>query len=156
MWNLTKLNFFEKSWISRANPCLRISCKQNWRGHGPGPCCLVWTVSGAYTRTQQPTNKSAMKHILNLFLWSESNEILNSSNLLFNPVNGLKKQLFLKNRPLVKPSPKQWNQLKICPPGDFGMLKLNLRSKTFNFFTQTSKWRKTTSRLFFLSVRRVS
>ena len=33
-----------------------------------------------------------------------------------------------------------WNQLKICPRGDLDMLKLNLRSKTFKLFTQTSKF----------------
>ena len=57
----------------------------------------------------------------------------------------------------MKPSPMQWNQLKTCPRGDFDMLKWNLRSKTFQSFTQTSKWRKTTSRiLFFLIFLRIS
>ena len=45
----------------------------------------------------------------------------------------------------------QWNKLKSCPRGDLDMLKLNLRSKAFESFTQTSKWRKTTSRFFFLN-----
>ena len=57
-----------------------------------------------------------------------------------------KKTTVLKNRPLMKPSPIQWNRLKICPLGDFDMLKSNLTSKTFESATQTSKWRKTTSK----------
>jgi hypothetical protein len=56
---------------------------------------------------------------------------------------------FLLNRPLMKSSPFQWNRLKICLLGDFDMLNSNLTSKTFEFTTQTSKLRKTTSLFFF-------
>ena len=63
-------------------------------------------------------------------------------------MNGFKKHLFLKNRPLMKPSPIQWNRLKTCPLEDFDMLKWNLTSKTFESATQTLKLRKTTSNKF--------
>ena len=76
--------------------------------------------------------------------------------VLGNPMNGFKKTTFLKNRPLMKPSPILPNRLKTCPQGDFDMLKWNLTAKTFDSATQTSKLRKTTSKTFiFQSVRRV-
>ena len=46
---------------------------------------------------------------------------------------------------LMKPAPIQRNRLKTWSLGDFDMLKPNLTSKTFEYATQTSKWRKTTS-----------
>ena len=48
----------------------------------------------------------------------------------------------------MKPSPILPNRIKTCPLGDFDMLKWNLTSKTFDSATQTSKLRKTTSRIF--------
>ena len=60
----------------------------------------------------------------------------------FNPLNGLLLLFFLKNRPLMKPSPMQWNQLKTCPLGDFDMLDTNLTSKPGKSATQSWKWRK--------------
>ena len=62
------------------------------------------------------------------------------------PRNLFKQKLFLKNRPLMKPSPMLPNRLKTCPLGDVDMLKWNLTSKTFDSATQTSKLRKSTSR----------
>ena len=68
---------------------------------------------------------------------------------VYDPMNGFKKKHFLKNLPLMKPSPILPNRLKTCPQGDFDMLKWNLTSKSFDSATQTSKLRKTTSICFY-------